>query len=107
MNPAVMGFHAARGSLGMVDAIGWGSDPRLRDRDFMLDRFERHIQDVKRAIPPERLLVYQVSDGWEPLCAFLGVAVPDAPYPQVNSTDEFRAMIATRAAAGQGIANAH
>ena len=107
MNPAVMGFHAARGSLPMVEAVGWGADPRLRERDFMLDRFHKHIHDVQQAIPADRLLVYQVSEGWEPLCAFLGVPVPDAPYPQVNSTDEFQAMIASRAASGQGIADAH
>ncbi len=107
LNPAVMGFHGGRGTLAMVEAVGWGSDPRLRDRDFMLDRFESHIDAVRRAIPPERLLIYQVSDGWEPLCDFLGVETPDAPYPQVNSTDEFKAMIASRAATGEGIANAH
>ncbi len=107
LNPAVMGFHEARGTLPMVEAIGWGSDPRLRDRDFMLALFERHTEDVRRAIPAERLLVYRVSDGWEPLCDFLGLPVPEAPYPQVNSTDEFRAMIAARAADGGGIAHAH
>ena len=107
LNPAVMGFHEARGTLPMVEAIGWGSDPRLRDRDFMLALFERHTEDVRRAVPAERLLVYRVSDGWEPLCDFLGLPVPEAPYPQVNSTDEFRAMIAARAADGGGIAHAH
>ncbi len=107
LNPTVIGFHDARGSRGMVEAVGWGSDPRLHDRDFMLERFERHIQDVKAAIPAERLLIYRVSDGWEPLCDFLGLPVPDASYPQVNSTDEFRAMIAARAADGGGIVDAH
>ena len=103
----VVGFHGARGSLPMVEAVGWGSDPRLRDKAFMLERFESHIEEVKRNIPAERLLIYQVSDGWEPLCDFLGLDVPDAPFPQVNSTDEFRAMIAARAADGGGIAGAH
>lgn len=36
-------------------------------------------------IPPKRLLVMQLGDGWEPLCAFLGVPVPDVPYPRVNA----------------------
>jgi hypothetical protein len=103
----VVGFHGARGSLGMVEAVGWGSDPRLRDKAFMMDRFHSHIEDVKRNIPAERLLVYQVSDGWGPLCEFLGLEVPDAPFPQVNSTEDFRAMIAARAADGGPIAGTH
>jgi Sulfotransferase domain len=42
-------------------------------------------------VPPERLLVYEVGDGWEPLCRFLGVPVPDEPFPHVNATEAFRA----------------
>jgi hypothetical protein len=45
-------------------------------------------------VPPEKLLVFEPGDGWAPLCAFLGVPVPDEPYPQVNSTAEFQAMVA-------------
>ena len=97
LSESVMGFHEARGSRPMVEAVDWGSDPRLRDRAYMLDRFQRHIDEVKAAIPAERLLIYRVSEGWAPLCEFLGVAVPDGPFPQVNSTDEFRAMLANRA----------
>ena len=58
-------------------------------------------------VPADRLLVYRVSDGWGPLCEFLGVPVPDTPFPQVNSTEDFKEMIATRAAAGRGIAGTH
>ncbi len=107
LSDAVAGSHGARGSLAMIEALGWGSDPRLRDKAWMLDRFHRHIDEVKAAIPAERLLLYRVSDGWEPLCDFLGVPVPEGPFPQVNSTDEFRAMISARAADGGGIAHSH
>ncbi len=106
LNPAVAGFHAARGSLPMVEAIGWGTDPRLHDKDWMLKRYRRHNKEVKAAIRPERLLVYDVAQGWAPLCAFLGVPVPDEPFPQVNSTDEFKQMIEARQSAGS-IADAH
>jgi hypothetical protein len=61
----------------------------LHDRAFMTDYFRRHAEEVKAAIAPERLLVYQAGQGWEPLCAFLGVPVPDEPYPSENSRDEF------------------
>ena len=58
-------------------------------RDNVIAAFERHNAAVRAAIPPERLLVYEVSQGWAPLCAFLGAPVPDAPYPRTNSRDEF------------------
>jgi hypothetical protein len=48
---------------------------------------------VVRAIPAERLLVYEVSQGWGPLCEFLGVKVPDAPFPAQNSRAEFVARL--------------
>jgi hypothetical protein len=107
LTEAVAGFHAARGSLGMVEAVGWGTNPRLRDKAWMLDRYRRHIAEVKETIPAGRLLVYDPADGWAPLCDFLGVPVPEAAFPVVNTTSEFKAMIASRQAAGGGIAGAH
>lgn len=62
----------------------------IADRAHVLRAFRHHIEEVRRAIVPERLLVYRVADGWEPLCRFLGRPVPDAPLPHVNSTDDFR-----------------
>jgi hypothetical protein len=52
--------------------------------------FLRHIEAVKEGLPPERLLVYEIAEGWAPLCRFLGRPVPDAPFPHVNATGEFR-----------------
>jgi len=66
----------------------------IDDRDFMVGAFERHTAEVERAIAADRLLVYQVSQGWEPLCEFLGVAVPTTPFPRVNSRAEMQAMLA-------------
>jgi hypothetical protein len=62
---------------------------RLHDRDYLIDHFKRHTDEVLATIPAERLLVYQAGQGWEPLCGFLGVPVPDAPYPSENSREEF------------------
>ena len=103
----VAGFHGARGSLGMVEAMGWGTDPRLRDKTWMLDRYRRHNQEVQDTIPAARLLVYELADGWEPLCRFLGRPIPAEPFPRVNTTDEFKAMIERRETHGGGIADAH
>ncbi|WP_428027846.1 sulfotransferase family protein [Altererythrobacter sp.] len=61
---------------------------RVNDRAFMTDWFARRNQEVIDSLPPERLLVYNPKEGWEPLCAFLGVAVPAEPLPRVNSRDE-------------------
>jgi hypothetical protein len=61
----------------------------LNDRDFLLAYFRRHTDEVKAAIPAERLLVYDVSEGWEPLCAFLDTLVPDSPFPLQNTRTEF------------------
>lgn len=65
---------------------------KMDDRAHAIAVFERHAEEVKAAIPTERLLVFRVADGWGPLCEFLGKPVPDEPFPQVNSTEEFQQM---------------
>ena len=69
---------------------------KRHDRAFMTDYFRRHTETVKRAIPAERLLVYQVGDGWEPLCKFLGLPVPAEPFPSENSRADFIARLKER-----------
>lgn len=53
--------------------------------------FSAHMERVKAGVPKERLLVWDVSQGWEPLCAALNLPVPDEPFPKSNSTEEFHA----------------
>ncbi|HEY4029516.1 MAG TPA: sulfotransferase [Caulobacteraceae bacterium] len=71
---------------------------RINDRAYMIDYFHRHEAEVKATIAPERLLIYPVGSGWEPLCAFLGVEVPDEPYPSENSRADFAQRSAAVAA---------
>ena len=59
------------------------------DEAHVLDVLARHEAEVKRAIAPERLLAFDVAEGWEPLCRFLGAAVPEGAFPRTNSTEEF------------------
>jgi hypothetical protein len=59
------------------------------DRAGVLTAYRRRIEEVSAAIPSERLLVFDVAEGWAPLCRFLDVPVPDAPFPRLNSTEEF------------------
>ena len=68
---------------------------RLDDRAHAIAVYEKNIADVRDAFPPERLLTHRLGDGWQPLCRFLGKPVPDMPYPQSNSTEQFHAAIAT------------
>jgi hypothetical protein len=65
-------------------------DGRIDDRAHAVGVFERHIAQVKASIPSDRLLVFDVQNGWAPLCAFLGRSVPDEPFPQVNERQAFR-----------------
>lgn len=65
-----------------------GFPPGL-DEAGLMRAFTAHNEAVKAAIPAERLLVYQVRDGWVPLCDFLGVPVPDEPFPRTNDRAEF------------------
>jgi hypothetical protein len=68
----------------------------IHDKKAMIAYFHRNEEDVKREIPKERLLVYNAAEGWAPLCKFLAVPVPDAPFPRVNTRDEFRTRVANR-----------
>jgi hypothetical protein len=52
--------------------------------------FNAHNDEVRRSVPPGRLFVYESGEGWEPLCAFLGMPVPTTPYPKANTMEEFR-----------------
>ena len=74
---------------------------RAGDRDHAIELYERNTADVQAAFLPERLLTYNVGDGWEPLCAFLGKAVPDTPFPRTNSTEQFQKIYTSKGAVGE------
>lgn len=59
----------------------------------MMAQMEAHNAAVQEAIPPERLLVWRVTEGWEPLCDFLGVPVPDEELPHANDAETFRGRV--------------
>ena len=60
---------------------------RFPDRAYAIQCFNEHTEAVKQHVPPENLLIFQVKEGWEPLCAFLEVPVPDVPFPHVNDRE--------------------
>jgi hypothetical protein len=60
------------------------------DPEKMAAEMEEWNQSVIDGVPPERLLVWNPKDGWDPLCEFLGVDVPSEPLPHVNDTEMFQ-----------------
>jgi len=68
-------------------AAGW------QEREGAIAGYERHNAAVREGIPAERLIDWQPGDGWEPICAVLGVPVPSEPFPHTNTSAEFRAAL--------------
>jgi hypothetical protein len=66
------------------------------NRDALIEGFIAHNEAVKAAIPADRLLVYQVKEGWGPLCAFLGAQAPDEPFPRTNDRAEFWELLKSK-----------
>jgi Sulfotransferase domain len=82
-----------RGFLNMIDRLLWQgkgtfasghAEPRQ-----LIDAMNRHNDEVKRTVAPERLLVWSVTEGWGPLCEFLELPVPGEPFPHINDRTEF------------------
>jgi hypothetical protein len=74
-------------------------DGNFEDRRYAIEVFKRHNEEVKKHVPPERLLVYEVKEGWKPLGEFLGVEIPEEkPFPHLNDTEAFKEMMQQRRA---------
>ncbi len=84
----------------MARKLIWGRfyENTLEDRAAAIELYNRHIEDVKAAVAPDRLLIFDVSEGWQPLCDFLGgslaVPVPDEDFPRINDRATTKKMIA-------------
>ncbi|HUR87509.1 MAG TPA: sulfotransferase [Ramlibacter sp.] len=65
----------------------------MPDRDKAIAYYNEHVANVKAEVPPERLLVFSVDQGWEPLCSFLGIAQPPTPFPNVNDRAQIKQEI--------------
>jgi hypothetical protein len=78
--------------LDFVGRMFWsenGTFPAGHSPQALMDGFVAHNEEVKRVVSPERLLVWEISEGWEPLCDFLGVEVPTEPLPHANDRATF------------------
>jgi hypothetical protein len=70
--------------------------PDWREPEAAMAAYEGHNERVRREVPSERLVDWQPGDGWEPICAALGVAVPTDPFPHKNTSEEFQTDIESR-----------
>ncbi|HXN39399.1 MAG TPA: sulfotransferase [Solirubrobacteraceae bacterium] len=78
--------------LALVDRMFWGPEGTFAagsEPAQLIEQMAAHTEQVKRVVPAERLLVWEVGEGWEPLCEFLGVDVPAEPLPHANDRDTF------------------
>jgi sulfotransferase family protein len=66
--------------------------PEWGQHDASVAAYLRHNEQVRARVPASRLVEWTTGDGWRPLCRALGVPEPDAPFPHVNTTSDFRAM---------------
>lgn len=80
-------------SLGLTLIAAQALQGRPQDRDFVLGLYRQHVQEVLATVPKDRLLVHNIGDGWEKLCAHLGVPVPDLPYPHPNTASDLQAKM--------------
>ena len=90
------GMPSMREGLQFIDDLIWQAtfDGRVREREYALRVFHEHNQAVQATIPADRLLVFDVKQGWEPLCQFLGVPVPAGePFPHLSDTSSVQKEI--------------
>jgi Sulfotransferase domain len=79
--------------LKLVERMFWAGEGTFaaghEQPEQLIAGFEHHNEQVKATVPPERLLVWNVTEGWEPLCEFLELPVPAEPMPHVNDRETF------------------
>jgi hypothetical protein len=61
----------------------------MDDKSVVLAQYQKRIDDVKQTIPKNRLLIFDVTEGWVPLCNFLNLPIPSGDFPRSNSKEEF------------------
>ncbi|MHB1869343.1 MAG: sulfotransferase family protein [Steroidobacteraceae bacterium] len=79
----------------MSRKLVWGRALKgvMNDKAKAVARYNAYIDEVKALVPADQLLVFQVTDGWAPLCRFLGVPEPREPFPNLNDRDQIKKAI--------------
>lgn len=60
------------------------------------ETYDAYFREIRKLVPPERRLEYKMGSGWEPLCTFLGVVVPDVEFPQANEQEAHQKEVQSR-----------
>lgn len=76
------------GFLEVADLVGMKLTRGDFSRENCIDAFHQHNADVQANVPAERLLVFQVEEGWQPLCEFLDKEIPAVAFPHLNEGKE-------------------
>ena len=66
---------------------------RYDDKEYCIEVYNQHVQQIVGLVPPDKLLKYHISDGWQPLCEFLSVPVPCNTFPKENDREKFPSLI--------------
>ncbi|MEU6743183.1 sulfotransferase family protein [Streptosporangium sandarakinum] len=98
---AIAVFQAMSRLRPVLDMIGrsvfgetWSFGEKLPSEKVAVEAFHRHVDAVQKSLPADRLLIFDVREGWEPLCDFLEVDVPEGePFPHLNDSDTMRRMM--------------
>ena len=69
----------------------------VQDREATLKAFEAHNARVRNSVSADRLLIWHLGDGWEPICRALHLPIPAEPFPHVNTLAEWQARNPTTA----------
>lgn len=83
-------------TLRMATKLIWEQtfEGSFEEHRYAIEVFKRHNEEVKNHVPPERLLIYEVREGWKPLCEFLGVEIPEGkPFPHLNDMEAFKEKV--------------
>jgi hypothetical protein len=78
---------------GVIERLIWEGDfqGRFEDKAWMRRMYDERIEEIRETVPAERLTIWRLGDGWQPLADMLGVAAPETPFPHLHDTNEFRA----------------
>lgn len=86
----------SRSIVRMHEAVFWQSrfNGEFTNRERTIEVYLSHIAEVRRTVPPGRLLEFRIEEGWAPLCRFLDVPVPEGvSFPCANDRALFRKLL--------------
>jgi hypothetical protein len=93
LNTDAMGPAGAAQRDMAIDMLSKRFTPNWQDETEAKRAYEAHNAAVRAEVPADKLIDWRPGDGWEPICEKLGLPVPSEPFPHVNTTDDFRAML--------------